>query len=238
MTDQNSKRYVLKLSGEALAGSQGVGHDAAVMSRIASEIASLSRTGFDLIIVVGGGNVIRGAHVAAKGGDHVAGDHMGMLGTLINGIALREAIRAAGEPCTLLCAFDAPLFCAPFSQRAALEALERGDVLIVSGGIGNPFVTTDTGAAMRAAELGAAAILKATQVDGVYSADPKQDATASRYERLTLTQALSKDLKIMDTAALALAQDHAIPICVFSIHQAGALAGAATKDGTGTWITP
>ena len=238
MTDPKGQRFVLKLSGEALAGPQGFGHDAEMLARMGGESAELVASGRQIAIVVGGGNIIRGAHVAADGGDRVAGDHMGMLGTLINGIALREAVRRSGVRCTLLSAFEAPTFCPTFSQRAAMEALDRGDVVILAGGVGSPFFTTDTGAALRAAEIGADAILKATQVDGVYTSDPKVDPHAKRYDRLTFDEALSKGLKIMDTAALALAQDHAIPVCVFSVHQPGALLSAASNDGTGTWITP
>jgi uridylate kinase len=234
----SSSRYLLKLSGEALAGPHGFGHDTATLKRIAGEVAQCSAGGAQIAIVVGGGNIIRGARMAAEGGDRVAGDHMGMLGTLINGIALREAIREAGAGCALFCAFDAPTMCETFSQRAVLAALDAGDVVILAGGTGSPFFTTDTGAALRAAEIGASAILKATQVDGVYSADPKQDPGATRYARLTLDEALAKGLKIMDTAALALARDNALPIVVFSIHQQGALAAVLAGQDVGSRITP
>jgi uridylate kinase len=232
------QRYLLKLSGEALAGQQGFGHDTATLKRIAREVADCSAAGAQIAIVVGGGNIIRGARMAAEGGDRVAGDHMGMLGTLINGIALREAIREAGATCSLFCAFDAPTMCETFSQRGVLAALDAGDVVILSGGTGSPFFTTDTGAALRAAEIGASAILKATQVDGVYSADPKEDPDAERLAKLSLDEALAKGLKIMDTAALALARDNGLLIVVFSIHQEGALAAVVAGEDVGSRITP
>ena len=234
----SSPRYLLKLSGEALAGPQGFGHDATFMKRVASDITEASKSGAQLAIVVGGGNIIRGARMAADGGDRVAGDHMGMLGTLINGIAMREAIREAGAACSLFCGFPAPTMCETFSQRAVMASLEAGDVVLLAGGTGSPFFTTDTGATLRAAEIGADAILKATQVDGVYSADPKKDANATRYSNLTLDEALSKGLQIMDMAALALARDNALPIVVFSIHQPGALGAVVAGEDVGTRITP
>ncbi|MFK7791871.1 MAG: UMP kinase [Devosiaceae bacterium] len=237
MADSPS-RFLLKLSGEALAGPQGFGHDAATVTRIASEIAQVASTGAQIAIVVGGGNIIRGARMAADGGDRVAGDHMGMLGTLINGIAMREALREAGAHSTLLSGFPAPTMCETFSQRAALTALDAGSVLVLAGGTGSPFFTTDTGATLRAAEIGADAILKATQVDGVYTADPKKDPKATRYTSLSLDEAINKGLAIMDTAALALARDNALPIIVFSIHQAGALAAVVNGEDVGTRITP
>lgn len=231
-------RYLLKLSGEALAGPQGFGHDAPTVQRIAGEIADCARQGAQLAIVVGGGNIIRGARMAAEGGDRVAGDHMGMLGTLINGIAMREAIREAGAPATLYSGFPAPTMCETFSQRAVMASLEAGETVVLAGGTGAPFFTTDTGAALRAAEIGADAILKATQVDGVYSADPQKDPSATRYATLSLDEALAKGLQVMDTAALALARDNALPIVVFSIHQPGALAAVVAGEDVGSRITP
>lgn len=234
----SSPRFLLKLSGEALAGSQGFGHDSQVLTRIAAEIAQVAATGVQIAIVVGGGNIIRGARMAAQGGDRVAGDHMGMLGTLINGIALREALHEAGASATLLSGFACPTMCEVFTQRAALSALDAGRVLVLSGGTGSPFFTTDTGATLRAAEIGADAILKATQVDGVYSADPKTDPTATRYSSVSLDEAIAKGLKIMDMSALALARDNNLPVVVFSIHQPGALAAVVAGEDVGTRITP
>jgi uridylate kinase len=238
MVADSAPRFLLKLSGEALAGPQGFGHDAATMKRIAGEIADCANKGAQLAIVVGGGNIIRGARMAAKGGDRVAGDHMGMLGTLINGIAMREAIREAGAKANLFSGFPAPTMCETFSQRAVTAALDAGEVVVLAGGTGSPFFTTDTGAALRAAEIGADAVLKATQVDGVYSADPKKDPSATRYAKLTLDEALAKGLQVMDTAALALARDNALPIVVFSIHQPGALKAVVAGEDVGSRITP
>lgn len=234
----SSPRYLLKLSGEALAGPQGFGHDAATMKRIAGEISECANTGAQMAVVVGGGNIIRGARMAADGGDRVAGDHMGMLGTLINGIAMREAIREAGAASNLFSGFPAPTMCETFSQRAVLASLEAGEVVVLAGGTGSPFFTTDTGATLRAAEIGADAILKATQVDGVYSADPKTDPSATRYAKISLDEALAKGLQVMDTAALALARDNALPIIVFSIHQPGALGSVVAGEDVGSRITP
>lgn len=234
----SSPRFLLKLSGEALAGKQGFGHDGEIMQRIAGEVAAAAKTGVQIAMVVGGGNIIRGARMAAEGGDRVAGDHMGMLGTLINGIAMREAIREAGAACSLFSGIPAPTICETFSQRAVLAALDADEVVVLAGGTGSPFFTTDTGAALRAAEIGADAILKATQVDGVYSADPKTNPDATRYSTLTLDEALAQGLAIMDTAALALARDNALPIVVFSIHQPGALGAVVAGQDVGTTITP
>lgn len=230
-------RYVVKLSGEALQGSRPSGHDPETVTRIAAELAQASAMA-RLAVVVGGGNIVRGARVAASGGDRVAGDHMGMLGTLINGIAMREAVREAGATCSLFCGFPAPTMCETFSQRAVMAALDAGDVVILAGGTGSPFFTTDTGAALRAAEIGAAAILKATQVDGVYSADPKRDPAATRYASLTLDEALGRGLAVMDQAALALARDNALSIIVFSIHEPGALVRVVAGEDVGTRISP
>lgn len=237
VTDK-APRYLLKLSGEALAGANGFGHDAQIIQRIASEIVAGAKSGAQLAVVVGGGNIIRGARMAAEGGDRVAGDHMGMLGTLINGIAMREAIHEAGGQAALFSGFPAPTMCETFSQRAVLAALDEGKTVVLAGGTGSPFFTTDTGSALRAAEIGADAILKATQVDGVYSADPKKDPSATRYSTLTLDEALAKGLAIMDTAALALARDNALPIVVFSIHQPGALGAVLAGEDVGTRVTP
>ncbi len=234
----SSPRFLLKLSGEALAGAQGFGHEAEIVTRIAQEVAEASSGGAQIAIVVGGGNIIRGARMAADGGDRVAGDHMGMLGTLINGIAMREALREAGAPTTLLSGFPCPTMCETFSQRAALAALESGQVLVLAGGTGSPFFTTDTGATLRAAEIGADAVLKATQVDGVYTADPKTNPDATRYTELSLDEAIAKGLKIMDMAALAMARDNALPIAVFSIHVPGSLGQVIAGKDIGTWVRP
>lgn len=237
MTIKNP-RILIKLSGEALAGENGFGHDAEFVKRVAREIAAAAKTGAQIALVVGGGNIIRGARMASDGGDRVAGDHMGMLATLINGIAVREAVIEAGAACTLFSGFPAPTMCETFSQRAVLAALSAGDVVVFAGGTGSPFFTTDTGAALRASEIGADMVLKATNVDGVYSADPKKDPLATRFSSLTLDDALSKGLQIMDTAALALARDNALPIVVFSIHEPGALGAVIAGEDVGTRILP
>lgn len=231
-------RFLIKLSGEALQGEKPSGHDPEVLTRIAREIVSAAKSGAQLAVVVGGGNVIRGARLAAQGGDRVAGDHMGMLGTLINGIALREAIREAGASSELFCGFPAPTMCETFSQRAVLAALDDGQIVVLAGGTGSPFFTTDTGAALRGVEIGADALLKATQVDGVYTSDPKVDPHAKRYKQLTFDEAIERGLAVMDTAAFALARDNALPIIVFSIHDPGALPKVVTGNDVGTRISP
>jgi uridylate kinase len=231
------KRILLKASGEALMGSQGFGIDVEVADRIASDIAEVSAMGVEVGVVVGGGNIFRGVAVASKGGDRVTGDHMGMLATVINALALATSLRKLGIDTEVLSAIAMPEICQSFSQRAALHHLDKGRVVIFAGGTGNPFFTTDSAAALRAAEMGAEAILKGTQVDGIYSADPKKDPTATRFDSLTHAEVLDKGLAVMDVAAVSLARENAIPIIVFSIHEKGGLAAIVTGGGRGTVVT-
>ena len=215
------KRVLLKASGEALMGSQGFGIDVAVADRIASDIAEARHMGVEVGVVVGGGNIFRGVAVASKGGDRVTGDHMGMLGTIINALALATSLRKLNIDTVVLSAISMPEICESFSQRATLYHLSMGRVVIFAGGTGNPFFTTDSAAALRAAEIGADALFKGTQVDGVYSADPKKDPNATRFERISHADVITKGLSIMDTAAIALARENHIPIIVYSIHEQG-----------------
>ncbi len=232
------KRVVLKLSGEALMGSQTHGLDAGTLERIAADIARASAMGVEIAIVVGGGNFFRGIQGADKGIDRARADSIGMLATVMNGLALEHAIEKAGQPARALSAVPMPYVCQPYSRQAALNHLTKGRVVVLAGGTGNPFFTTDTGAALRAAELSADAVLKATQVDGVYSADPKKDPNATRYETLTQQEAIEKNLGVMDTAAFALARENAIPIIVFSIAEPGAISQALEGTGRATLVTP
>lgn len=230
------KRVLLKASGEALMGSQGFGIDVAVADRIASDIAEVRGLGVEVGVVVGGGNIFRGVAVASKGGDRVTGDHMGMLATVINALALATSLRKLGVDTEVLSAISMPEICQSFSQRAALHHLEKGRVVIFAGGTGNPFFTTDSAAALRAAEMGAEAILKGTQVDGIYSADPKKDPDATRFDTLTHDEVLNKGLAVMDVAAVALARENSIPIVVFSIHEKGAFAKIMVGGGRATIV--
>ncbi|MBC7281312.1 UMP kinase [Hoeflea sp.] len=230
------KRVLLKASGEAMMGSQGFGIDVAVADRIAADIAEVRAMDVEVGVVVGGGNIFRGVAVASKGGDRVTGDHMGMLATVINALALATSLRKLGVDTEVLSAISMPEICQSFSQRAALQHLKKGRVVIFAGGTGNPFFTTDSAAALRAAEMGAEAILKGTQVDGIYSADPKLHPEATRFDTLTHDEVLNKGLAVMDVAAVALARENSIPIVVFSIHEKGAFAKIMVGQGRATIV--
>ncbi len=230
------RRVLLKISGEALMGDQGFGIDPAVLARIAGEIAEAVRLGVQIGLVVGGGNIFRGVSVAAKGGSRVAGDHMGMLATVMNGLALADALRAHGVRARVLSAVAMPTICDTFNQRTAEDRFEDGEVVVFAGGTGNPFFTTDSGAALRAAEMGCDALLKGTNVDGVYSADPKKDPDATRYDRLSHQDILERGLSIMDATAIALARDNKIPVIVFSIHTPGAIVDVLKGQGLATIV--
>ncbi len=224
------KRVLLKASGEALMGAQHFGIDVSVVDRIASDIAEARALGVEVGVVIGGGNIFRGVAVASKGGDRVTGDHMGMLATVINSLALRTSLVKLGVESVVLSAIAMPELCESFSQRQATAYMNAGKVVIFAGGTGNPFFTTDSAAALRAAEIGADALFKGTQVDGVYSADPKTDPTATRYDRITHGEVINRGLAIMDTAAIALARENNIPIIVYSIHEKGGF-GEILKGG-------
>ena len=230
MTEKRYRRVVLKVSGEALMGEQGFGIDVSVVDRIARDILEARRIGVEVGVVIGGGNIFRGVAVASKGGDRVTGDHMGMLATVINSLALRTSLVKMGVDAVVMSAIAMPELCESFSQRQATSYMNAGKVVIFAGGTGNPFFTTDSAAALRAAEIGADALFKGTQVDGVYSADPRKDPDATRYERLSHAQVIRDGLAIMDTAAIALARENHIPIIVFSIHEEGGF-NAILKGG-------
>lgn len=232
------KRVLVKLSGEALAGPQGSGLDGATLTALAADIAKAAHEGVEIAIVVGGGNFFRGLQGLNKGLDRPSADSIGMLGTVMNALALEHAIESAGVPARAMSAVPMPSLCESYARRRALDHLSNGKVVILGGGTGNPYFTTDTGAALRAAELDCEQLLKATQVDGVYTADPKKDPKAVRYERLTHAEAITRDLKVMDTAAFALARDAGLTIVVFSIAEAGALAAVLRGEGRATYVTP
>ncbi|MGF0537994.1 UMP kinase [Agrobacterium sp. ES01] len=231
------KRVLLKASGEALMGSQGFGIDVAVADRIAADIADARKMGVEVGVVVGGGNIFRGVAVASKGGDRVTGDHMGMLGTVINALALATSLRKLDVDTVVVSAIAMPEICESFSQRRSQHHLSQGRVVIFAGGTGNPFFTTDSAAALRAAEMGAEAIFKGTQVDGIYSADPKKDPNATRFDHLTHSEVLEKGLAVMDVAAVALARENSIPIIVFSIHERGGFGEILSGGGRMTIVT-
>jgi uridylate kinase len=216
-------RPLIKLSGEALMGSGRYGIEAETLAEIVMDIGEVIGRSAGVAVVVGGGNIFRGMSGAAHGIDRVKGDFMGMLATVMNGLALEQAFKRAGLAVSLYSGLPVPTICRTFSRDDAVADLEKGEVVVLAGGTGNPFFTTDTTAALRAAELGCDAILKATQVDGVYSEDPKTNPRAERYPSLTFSEVLARDLKVMDAAAIALARDNAIPIVVFSLHQKGAI---------------
>jgi len=230
------RRVLLKVSGEALMGQGEFGIAPCTMRRIAADIAEAHALGVEIAVVVGGGNIFRGGDAARIGVGRVAGDHMGMLATVINALALRGALENSGVEARAQSAIPMHTVCEPFIRERAERHLQRGRVLVLAGGTGNPFFTTDSAAVLRASELDCGAVLKATQVDGVYSADPKQAPDAVRYDSLTYREVLERDLKVMDAAAVALARDNRIPILVFSLHSAGSFARALTGREASTII--
>ena len=231
------QRILLKLSGEALMGNQPFGIDDDVVSHFASEIASVARNGTEVGVVIGGGNIFRGVAIAARGGDRVTGDHMGMLATVMNALALEAALVREGLEARAMSAIEMPSICETYVHRRAAGHLEKKVIVVLAGGTGNPFFTTDSGAALRALELECDALLKGTQVDGVYSADPRLDAGAMRYDHVSYDEVIMRDLAVMDTAAFALARDNGLPIIVFDVHQRGALARIVAGEAVGTLVS-
>lgn len=237
MVDPLYKRVLVKVSGEALAGPDHFGFHAATIARIAEDIVAATRLGIELAVVVGGGNLMRGAAAAARGMDRPTADSMGMLGTVMNGLAVEQAIRDAGGTARSMSALSMPQVCEPYARQVALDHLAKGRVVVLSGGTGNPFFSTDTTAVLRGAELSCSAILKATNVDGVYTADPKKDPGATRFDHLTHAEAIARDLRIMDTAAFALARENRLPIVVFSINDERAITRVIAGEGLCTRVT-
>jgi uridylate kinase len=231
-----ARRILLKLSGEMLMGQRGFGIDVDAVERLAGEIAAIHQSGTSVGLVVGGGNIFRGIAGAARGLDRAEADQIGMLATVMNSIALRNGLESAGAEAVVLSAIPMDAICEPYSRSRALQHLEAGRVAIFAAGTGSPFFTTDTAAVLRAAETRCEVVMKATKVDGVYSADPERDPKAQRYERLTYGEVLERDLGVMDAAAIALARDNAIPIIVFSIREAGALGEVVRGRGRFTLV--
>ena len=236
MTHPRFNRILLKLSGEALMGQGQFGIDPDAVANLAGEIAEAKAAGHELCLVVGGGNIFRGMAAAAKGFDRASADYMGMLATVMNALALQNALERQGVDTRVQSAIPMSSVSEPYIRRRALRHMEKGRIVLFAAGTGNPFFTTDTAAALRAAEMGCDALFKGTSVDGVYTADPKKVADAKRYETLGFGKVLSDDLKVMDAAAVALCRDNNIPIVVFNIRQPGNLARVLAGSGTATIV--
>ena len=230
------KRILLKVSGEALMGDKEFGIDLAVVDQISDQIKQAVEQGFQLCLVIGGGNIFRGLSGAAAGMDRTSADHMGMLATVMNALAVQNTLETKGVPSRVLSAIPIASVCEPYIRRRAIRHMEKGRVVIFAAGTGNPFFTTDTAAALRAAEMKCDALLKGTQVDGVYSADPQKDPDAQFYTELSYMDVLSQDLKVMDASAITLARDNDIPILVFAISGQHGLSAVLAGEGTFTTI--
>jgi uridylate kinase len=231
-----ARRLLLKLSGEALAGEAEFGIDPDVVRRIGREIVATQQDGAEIGLVVGGGNLFRGAALARAGLDRVTGDHMGMLATVMNALAFRDALRSLGARATVLSAIPMAGMVEGYSQPRALDLMHSGHVVIFAAGTGNPFFTTDSAACLRGIEIGADLVLKATKVDGVYTSDPLRDKGAKRFDRLSYNEVISRDLKVMDMTAICLCRDHRMPIVVFDMNATGVLRRVASGERVGTLI--
>src|SRR5499426_258195 len=231
------RRVLLKLSGEALAGGQAYGIEPETIGRIAEEIREVIGMGVQVAVVIGGGNIFRGIAASAGGMDRATGDYMGMLATVINALALQDAIEKAGVPTRVLSAIEMRAVAEPYIRRRAMRHLEKGRVVIFAAGTGNPFFTTDTAGALRAVEIGADAIMKATKVDGIYSADPKRDASAQRLERMTYSEVLNRGLQVMDAAAISLCMDNKLPIIVFDLTRPGNIKRIVLGEAVGSIVS-
>jgi uridylate kinase len=230
------RRVLLKLSGEALAGKQDYGIDLEVVDAIARQVKAVHEMGVEVALVVGGGNIFRGLAASDQGFDRATGDYMGMLATVINALALQDALERDGLPARTMTAIQMPQVAEPYIRRRAVRHLEKGRVVILAAGTGNPYFTTDTTAALRAAEIEADVILKATKVDGVYTADPKKDPAATRFDRLDYLEALNRGLAVMDSTALTFCMDNDIPIVVFDLLKEGNIERAVRGDKIGTLV--
>lgn len=230
------QRVLIKVSGEALMGDKGYGQDLATIQRISQDIKQVADLGVQVCVVVGGGNIFRGISGAAQGMERSSADYMGMLATILNALAIQNILDQTGIETRVMSAIEMDQICEPYIRRRAIRHLERGRVVIFAGGIGSPYFTTDTTAALRASEMACDALLKGTQVDGVYDADPKKNKTAKRFDTLTYHDVLAQDLKVMDAAAISLARENQIPILVFSIHDTGTFARVVCGEGKHTVI--
>ena len=231
------KRILLKLSGESLMGAKQFGIDNQRINSYAVQIKELHEMGVEVAIVIGGGNIFRGASAAKAGIDRVQGDYMGMLATVINGMAVQASLEKQGLYTRMMTAIKVEAVCEPFIRRRAMRHLEKGRIVIFGAGTGNPYFTTDSTASLRAIEIEADVVLKGTRVDGVYTADPEKDASATRYTNLSFTEAISKGLKIMDTTAFTLCQENNVPIIVFDMNKEGNLAALVSGEDVGTLIS-
>jgi uridylate kinase len=237
MADQpRFKRVLLKLSGEALMGEDAYGINRATIDRIVDEIRQVASLGLEIAVVIGGGNIFRGVAPGAQGMDRATADYMGMLATIMNGLALQDAMRQAGLNARVQSALNIEAVVEPYIRNKAIRYLEEGKIVIFAAGTGNPFFTTDTAAALRGTEIGAEMVLKATKVDGVYTADPELDPTAQRYDKLSFDEAMIKNLKVMDATAFALCRDQKLPITVFSIYKPGAMKRVVMGEKEGTLV--
>ncbi|WP_376090702.1 UMP kinase [Roseomonas sp. CCTCC AB2023176] len=236
MTQPRYKRVLLKVSGEALMGDRDYGLDNATVRAIAEDVAGVTRLGTEVSLVIGGGNIFRGVSGASSGMDRAQADGMGMLATVINALAMQNALEKVGVPTRVQSAIPMASLCEPFIRRRAERHMEKGRVVIFAAGTGNPFFTTDTAAALRAAEMKCDALFKGTQVDGVYSADPRKRPDAERYKELTYLDMLARDLAVMDAAAISLARENKLPIIVFNIHEPGAFTAVMRGEGKFTVV--
>jgi len=232
------RRVLLKLSGEALGGQNEYGFDFQVVSAISQQIAAVRRLGVEVALVVGGGNIFRGRHAEEGGFDRATGDYMGMLATVINALALQEGLEKVGLHARTMTAIQMPQVAEPYIRRRGIRHLEKGRVVILAGGSGNPYFTTDTTAALRAVELEAEVVLKATKVDGIYSADPVRDPTAEKFQRLDYLEVLNRGIEVMDNTALTLCMDNGVPIIVFDLLRAGNLERVIGGERIGTFVGP
>ena len=230
------RRILLKLSGEVLAGEQDFGIDPTKATQLANEIKSIHEMGVDIILIIGGGNIFRGLQAASKGMDRVTGDYLGMLATIMNAISLQDALEKTGVETRTLSAITVSQISEPYIRRRALRHLDKGRVVIVAGGTGNPYFTTDTAAALRATELKAQVLLKGTKVDGVFDKDPVVYSNAVRYNNVSFTEILGKNLRVMDLTAITLCKENALPICVFNINNKGDLKRVVEGKNIGTTI--
>ncbi|MGL4297192.1 MAG: UMP kinase [Aestuariivirga sp.] len=237
MARPSYKRILLKVSGEVLMGDQPFGIDLGTVGRVADEVMACAAAGVQIALVIGGGNIFRGLAGAARGMDRVSADHMGIMATVMNALAMQGVLNAKGADARVLSAIAMPSVCETYAPAKGRHHLEQGRIVICAAGTGLPFFTTDTGAALRAAELQCEALLKGTSVDGVYSADPKTDPSARRFETITFSEILRHDLRIMDPAAIALARDNGIPVVVFSIRKPGAVRDVLNGTGLFTTVT-
>ena len=236
MSELVYRRVLLKLSGEALMGNEDYGIDPKILGRIATEVIEAREAGAEIALVIGGGNIFRGAGLAAAGMDRVTGDQMGMLATVINALAMQDALEKLGAKCRVMSAIKINDVCEDYIRRRAVRHLEKGRICIFAAGVGSPFFTTDSGAALRAIEIGADLLLKATKVDGIYDKDPNKHADAVRFEDLTYAEVLQRNLQVMDTAAFALARDSALPMRVFDMYQPGVIARILQGEPVGTLV--